>query len=330
MSKAPRVLSAHYNADGYWHFDSVLIKKLVLMYDYDIILARKHDRYKHLESHISLANWVSGDKCAIFPILNTIDGKDFDLLNSEWANLEIVRKVIECIKTEYSSRRVFSFDSNEHALVKFYNCAPGNFEIFIEPREKHGNKKIVGWSDFKDFFSHDINLSIKDSLDDARYDVVYFNKYGLESIEKRQVFSLVTLLVTLLSGNLSFSPVYNRRDSIDRPYAYILEKINGLNISSYTRAVVVGALSYREFERNNMSIFDKINCDHYDSDKDEPVKIENISEFESCVKKAQGILDMYQLSLEDQAPRQLIPISLVNLSRTYTPYDEVGEPNEQV
>ena len=326
----PKMLDSQYSAEKHSHSNDVIARKLVSMYNYDANCTQEQDCDIRHESCTTLVDWISGNRSAISPIVDVNVVKDFDLLSAEWTSLEIIRKVTECVKAEIFPGHEFSFDYPTNDIFKFINCTPKNFKIDFEFGEPIEKGRDIGWHDFREYITERVKISINASVNDTRYDVSYFDKYGKKNIEKRQVYSLATLLVTLLSGNLSFSPIFNRRNPIDRAYKYILEKSNSLNISSYTRSIIIGALSYREFERNILSFFDDVILNRYDNDENDPIKIESINEFESCVIEAQRILKFYQLSLENQSPRQLIPISLVNLSRTYNPYDGEGEPVVQI
>jgi hypothetical protein len=42
----------------------------------------------------------------------------------------------------------------------------------------------------------------------------------------------------------------------------------------------------------------------------DPPGIENLEQFQSCIRKARQVLEGYQMTLQQHVPRQLIPVKL--------------------
>lgn len=263
------------------------------------------------KNQINLADWIH--------MINEADctNNEYSLLGSEWFTLMVVLEVIAMInKTE---NRLFNI--KKHDEQPFFNCNPQNILVGTDfAKMCH----IKNWHDFAHYFmegnDHEKNFKIEliNVSSDSRYDCLYFHNRNIIGYEKRQVFSLIVLLITLLSRDMTFSPLINRRDSIDRDYHMYIEKTSDSSISSYTRAIIVGALSTREFEKGTYCCFDLGNG--RSEPTDQPLKIDTLRELETELRKAAQTLQAYQLSLENEVPRQLIPISLVNLSRNNNPY----------
>ena len=127
------------------------------------------------------------------------------------------------------------------------------------------------------------------------------------------------MLLNLASKDFSFNPLINRGDSIEKNQYLLWDKLNKSYVSSYTRAIIIGALCYRHFELQYLSFFDQYFPQGNDSNND-PIKIDTMDELLDKVIESQRILKKYQLSLEDNAPRQVVPIALKNFNVSNNPY----------
>jgi len=298
--------------------DRRIIEKLAQMYSYrPIVFANANAR--HPQPQISLSEWITNNKTES----QKVKANGFDMLSSEWVSLAVTLKAIKVVedKIKLCQSSNFSFD-NHPTVAEFINCAPENFDIGVETEAYNSMREVKSWEKLTVKLK-EINLHYFKRTDDIRYDYSFYNQYGYQVFEKRQVFSLVILMIAILSNEQKFSPFLNRRDPIDRNYQLLLEKISNTSISSYTRAIIIGALSYREFERNTFSSLDF--SGRYDGVQNEPIVVESICDLKSHIEDAKKTLEDYRLSLEKQVPRQLIPISLVNMSRTYNPYSNGGD-----
>ncbi|KAF5066144.1 hypothetical protein DSECCO2_266890 [anaerobic digester metagenome] len=291
--------------------NATLISKLQEMYKFPA------DDNIQSSTDKTLADWIQG-KQDILPTWVKSSTNELDLLSSEWTCLEMIAKVIDAVSKKSPVVDTFRFGEIDHGAFEFFNCSPYNFKLNITTASQ---PELWGWAQYKDFFRNNVNLEYLKTVADERYDYIFYNAYGNVSLNKRQVCSIATLLITLLSDSLIFPPLFNRRDPIDRNYTHILPKTEAHNFSTYTKAILLGALSYREFEKSSFSFFDKAIFNRDDDTSLDPIRIETLPEMRKHIIAAQKCLEHYQLSLENQASRQLIPISLINLSRTYNPLE---------
>ena len=238
------------------------------------------------------------------------NSSDFShMLSSEWTALEILEKVIDVI-TSYDDE--FSFEAARKMDERnYYNCHPLNYKFTDIVKENN-------WTDYKKQWNA-IKFEYQDVRKDTRFESEFYNNFGSFDTEKEQVYSLCILLVQLVSKKFSFNPLLNRGDSIEKNQFLFWDKLYSTHVSSYTRAIIKGGLSYRHFELEYLSFFDSFFARDDDSDND-PIKIDCINDLHKHICEAQKCLERFQLSLEDNKPRQIIPISLKNLTKMFNPY----------
>ena len=118
-----------------------------------------------------------------------------------------------------------------------------------------------------------------------------------------------------------------RSSKIERNYRQLINKLNHIHVSSYTQAIIIGALSDKRFELHNNTVLDLYDKTNREDSLDEVIEIETLSDFAREINGALNTLKHYQLTLQDQDPKQLVPISLKNLSKAYNPYDQGSEEN---
>jgi hypothetical protein len=205
--------------------------------------------------------------------------------------------------------------------TKFKNCAPCNFYI-----EKGVLSSKNTWEDIGKRL-RTLRVFYRNVCDDYRFDSLFHNIAGI-AYEKRQVYSCAVLMLTLLTRSMVFSPFVCRSDAFDRNYKHLLGMMDRVAISSYSQAILIGALSDKLFELHNYSNLDILPKGRTDEHKNAPLKVETVGDFKRELAGAINTLEHYQLSLQEQAPRQLIPISLENLSKEYNPYSKGGESLE--
>lgn len=90
---------------------------------------------------------------------------------------------------------------------------------------------------------------------------------------------------------------------------------------------MVGALSDKWYELQNHTDLDYRKDNRTKEPSNSPIKIETLADLKMEINNAIHTLQHYQLSLQEQQPRQLIPISLINLTKDFNPY-KGGEDND--
>jgi hypothetical protein len=234
------------------------------------------------------------------------------MLSFEWTILTIFRKVLDLIEPKKSL--AFSFDSNLNE-DSFINCAPCNFIV------ESGLIQQQNWEELNSFLKK-AKIKYSHKCSDYRFDSLFYNFSSIAN-EKRQVYSCAVLLICLLTGNMDFDPMIGRAGKLERSYRYLISCLKDVHISSYTQAIIIGALSDKKFEYQNRSVLDVCKVEGQDRTNDDVlIEVETVSDFKREIDGALQSLKHYQLSLQDKAPKQLVPISLKNLTKDYNPYKQ--------
>lgn len=303
-----------------------IISKLLLMYpesldlyfstllmNRKILTRRTFDELNKegIKGYINLFSWCNHNS----EVAKKANHVRFDLFQSEWVALEICKSIINKINIPID---VDTFE--ELGNRDFYNCHPCNFYI---KANKVKMAEDLGWNKIKSRLNSNPNETIKlfKEFDDIRFHSEFYNEWSVINNDKRQVYSIGILLLMLLNPSFSFNPLINRGDVIEKRHYLLLDQLNECNISSYTRAIIAGALCNRNFELQQLSYFDQFFIRDRDNMQD-PISVESANDLLKHIDVAQEELVKFQLSLENNAPRQLIPVSLRNLSISYNPYLE--------
>lgn len=296
----------------------MLAKKLLLMYPSELGDAIRKELSDNRLSPASIPDiQIQGKK---YRSLQTLfinnENRHCSMLSFEWTILRVFKSILDYLNMDTSVSFNFneSFEQND-----FLNCAPCNFYI---------DKDIIkyeNWGDLDKYFDTMI-IHRKEVCDDYRFDSLFYNHSSIAK-EKRQVYSCAVLLVCLLTGTLNFDPMIGRSSKIERNYRQLINKLNHIHVSSYTQAIIIGALSDKRFELHNNTVLDLYDKTNREDSLDEVIEIETLSDFAREINGALNTLKHYQLTLQDQDPKQLVPISLKNLSKAYNPYDQGSEEN---
>ena len=237
----------------------------------------------------------------------------FDPRLSEWTALEIIKQIIQELKSGNTAVNFF-----EKKLQKT-NIHPSNFSISNEVKRD----SIPSWNEWKET---KINLTKVDSMlqiVDDRY-----TTKGLQSeltySEDAEIHALGIILLQLLTHNTDFPWIWNSDDKSLVWENLVYNKIQESNTSSFTLLILQSCFSSKNRETfryaEDFNLFSKENNGAEDTIKDPPM-INDLNTLERFVVKAQNIIERYQLSMENNVPRQLIPISLEQLSRQNNPFD---------
>lgn len=309
------------------HVDDLVYRKLLLMFPNKLsskirnelshnLLSPQHIRRLQVNGkpYISLQEFFTSDQ-----LQQSASYVIFDLHRSEWTTLMIMRQVLN--EVEFGKPKSFSsLTSLSEEQSNFLNCAPCNFYIDQDILD------CKTWDEIRDLLER-YPITYKPVCLDYRFDSMFYNRAGI-AMEKRQVYSCAVLLLTLLSKSMDFNPLIGRSSSFDRNYKLLLDKLDNIPVSSYTQAILIGAMSDKWFEFQNHVSLGIPQEGRTEEPQNSPLKIDTIDDFKKEIDGAIKTLESYQLFLQDQAPRQLIPISLENLTRVNNPYTKVSDFDE--
>jgi hypothetical protein len=194
------------------------------------------------------------------------------------------------------------------------SICPHNYLI---PAEWGINKPILSWTDWQELVKkHPIKLKHPiQFIEDKRFQFKDFSE--LPNAQFNGVFGLATLLTCLITKNFELPRTWFLNHQNITNVKYFRDKIKEAPISSLTYNIIEACFSARNRETSNW--IPHLKFDDYYTDIDtskDPIEIKDIDDFLKEVKKSQFILEKFQISVQQNLPRQLIPISLEQLSRS--------------
>jgi hypothetical protein len=144
-------------------------------------------------------------------------------------------------------------------------------------------------------------------VEDFRYRFDLFHDM-LPGHEIGMIRGLGLLLLGLVSHSLEWPAIWNVRGHEWQYVPIVRGRMRNVPFSSWTHAILVACLLPRQLETAQqdaafMCLFD-------DDTTLDPPRIENLEPFQSCIRKARGVLEGYQMTLQQHVPRQLIPVKL--------------------
>jgi|GEM_PF-934738 len=258
--------------------------------------------------------------------LNNLPQKEIDAFNkyfdphfSEWTALELVKQI-----TEQSKETAEDFFSGGRKNTQYH---PANFIISNTLIDKP--EKVPSWYEWKDKMRTKPILDIielNSQISDKRYTTKGLLYSEQKLGEQAKVHALGIILLQLLTHDTSFPWIWNSADKSLMWENLIYRKIQGTPISSYTLLILQSCFSSKNRETfNNNEVFHKFSHENNggknDTFMDAPL-IPDVHTLMSYIEKSQKIIESYQLSMENNAPRQLIPISLIQLSNQNNPFED--------
>lgn len=302
--------------DEGWLYEVFKKEKVLLSENVKIIIK---EMYPHLYNNIfstclniwDFVQWQKGR-------LASLEGKEIDIFNrffdprlSEWTALELVRQVIQEITT--TAHDFFSKNAEKKIHL-------ANFKLHADLLGDR--EKISSWHDWSCEVKEN-SIQIVDSnsqISDERY----ITKGLLESEqkvgEKAKVHALGMILLQLVTHETDFPWVWNSTDKSLVMENLYYKRTQEMPISSYTLLILQGC-----FSSKNREIFFWAKEQEFVNAKSDVTKeippIHDVYTLNKYIIKAQTIIEGYQLSMEDNAPRQLLPISLEQLSVQNNPFD---------
>ncbi|AUS95241.1 hypothetical protein [Clostridium thermosuccinogenes] len=252
----------------------------------------------------------------------------YDPRLSEWTALEIVKRVAKIHNSVvHNIELLHNSQLFEDVNERYYSVHPSNY---ILPKEWIECRSNMSWEDWKNAIDiHRNNKTVKlrklkEVIYDYRYTPVILDPYSYENRELSVIHGLGILLIGLLSKSFSFPAIYNPI-GMQKVWTSVLKaKLEYYPISSRTLGIIYGCLSKRNIETKFLSIYQHELVPDDDTIFDPP-HIFSISDFIQNIEKAQKILESYQLTVQEYSPRQLIPVSLIQLTRDYNPYKQIED-----
>ena len=143
------------------------------------------------------------------------------------------------------------------------------------------------------------------------------------------IFGLGLILVGLLSRNFEIPPYSNHITGARRGINSFFIKVKDYPVSSRTLGIIQGCFSKKNRETRLLEGIQKFTGFSPDDDTlYDPPEIFTLCDLIEHIKKAQSVLEKFQLTVQNHQPRQLVPLSLVQLTRKYNPYQDIEDSNE--
>jgi len=273
--------------------------------DKNNLLRNINSSYKN---YITLSEWL--DFSVEYKNLSTSNIYcQFDPRYSEWSSIEIILQIINCIQPVINPSVDSLFTTKSHYTN--LSIHPSNFLLPKSWIEK--TSKNMSWSDwFISARNKSIILRNKESrITDDRYTTLGLRNYQTDSTIGI-IHGLGLLLINLLTFEKSIPWIWNIEDHGLVFSNLINERIEKVSISSRTYLILVSCFSSRNRETffwQNKKI--KVSDFNFSLDtKKDPPLIRSIEDFKKYLESAQKNLVDYQISVQDNLPRQLIPFNL--------------------
>ena len=286
--------------EGWWfdtlYYNTEETKKKIRKYvpqKYKYYIDRKNDK------KINLIEWCNS------VIENELSPSDPQ--NSEWTALEITKQITILLFAQPS----FSMRAVKLSNTHLPRVHPQNFTL---PAEILKSKNLT-WDQWKSKINNSIRMvESKYQVLDYRYSPMQPNSGEyFDTINNTRGLGLI--LLGLLKKKFEFPPLWNgfgQNEILNSLKTVLNMKIN---YSSWTLGILEGCLSARSIENlyiNSRKIFKNIELDN--DQINDPLRIVNINQFVKYITKAEKVLEENQISTLKGKARQLIPVSIKQLT----------------
>jgi Reverse transcriptase (RNA-dependent DNA polymerase) len=254
----------------------------------------------------------------------------FDPRYSEWTALEIVKQ----IAVKYGGIHNIAVRNIDdlHALANNSGIEyihPTNYLIPIEWTKDEEDAQKLTWEIWKKR-TNMLGVEFTEQraqINDIRYTPTIEDSDNIRNAEMTIIYGLGIILIGLITRNFDFPPFWNITD-YQRDVSLIRKKLGDSPVSSQTLTILDSCFSKKNRETRLLKSYQQVlRLD--DDTQNDPPEIFTINDLIAHIKKAQDTLKLYQLTVQGHEPRQLIPVSLIKLSRSYNPYDSETEDYEK-
>ncbi|MFN7941444.1 MAG: RNA-directed DNA polymerase [Thermoanaerobaculia bacterium] len=258
-----------------------------------------------VEGAVSLPGWCRFLREAVL-------SHPFDIRASEWTALEIARQIA---KIRFGGPTQLEFLTS--GAVEEHRTHPQNFFVPIEWTE---GTPPVSWDAWKSTIaSHPIRAApLASQVLDSRYDkdpslMDRSDSLWLFAEEWVELRGLGLVLLGLLRRSFSLPALWNGSGHLTMLRASWGIALQDLECSSMSLALLEGLLAARPLETRFLKKHPMLSIGEVDTKFDPPVFIDH-QDVLKFLESAQHILGDYQTSVSSEAPRQLSPIKLEQLT----------------
>ena len=308
-----------------WLFDALRNRELTKL-PKDIVSNITPIIDRRSEGTISLYDWCSFLKKLPNSGIN-------DPRNSEWTFLEITNQAISLISQQPTFGLQY-LEDQRHLPSKHLCVHPANFRVPLVWTTA-GDKETseLSWAKWKSMvqLKKIIAIPVDDCIYDQRYTPLIPDQTSLFT-EINTVRGVGLLLYGLLRCSFDLPTIWNgpgHSDLLSMLPKLLLQEIT---CSSWTLGILQGCLSSRANESRFIKRYQQVEAIDDDTLTD-PIRFDNQSLVSVAIKHAQAILEEYQMATLQYNARQLIPISIRQLTRDYNwqqEFMDVGATNDTI
>lgn len=276
------------------------------------ILRRVAKKCRPLSKFVTVDDWIgwiSNKQRGV--VLRENEPLIFDPRLGEWTALEIIRQIAEEIKEKAEELGNIPGQKN---VAYFRYIHPNNFKL---PKTWIDEKDTMTWENLTRLLGEGRNIIKFRAVDDLIMDNRFIPQFGLDQDNENQAILHATgsLLVALLSKNADLPSRWNPV-GLQQAGLYLAKfKLKDLAISTYTRDIISACFSNRNLETQFNLSFDKADFEFADDTSFDPPTFMIIDDLIRQVEFALNKLKTQQLSVSSHQPRQLTPISIMQLRR---------------
>ncbi|MFI3163662.1 MAG: RNA-directed DNA polymerase [Bacillota bacterium] len=273
-----------------------------------IRIAEREKKYNKPNQQMNLLEIICkmNDKC--------VDG---GVCDTEIYALNLIKHVAICMKDK--SYISIGNLSELDAITENYVLNPINFIFKDNKKDIFAFKRVSSMKTY--FYSEDNRVSrFKYINSGAPIDLRYLpkvNNLGITLNEEK--FFLGVLLCKMLSKEARFPEVCNSLNSSRLVSFAYLSNIDSWQISSWTKAIILGCLSTNDKDAKFASEFlQAVNNDRAETLKG-PIIFYSLDDIIECIDATIDLLHKYQYNLRNEV-RQLVPVRFEQFNKTQNPF----------
>jgi len=270
-----------------------------------------------VDGFMSLCQWIDWAGC----ILKDISSKReyfFDPRISEWTALSIALRITNIVKTEFNQLHLGKL-SSLLPVADSIPIHPHNFMIARPLTDPSKPDSPWTWERWKTELNAVESIKVRTKLhliSDRGFTPTLYDPFGVQDRELSLVVGVGSILWGLLCLDFELPFLWNLSNYRAFQRQGIAQRLQEIAISSYTHAILESCFSDRnretKFLRNSQRM-EKFKPD--DDTLNDPPEIFTLESLSSHLSYAISILKNNQITVQDHAPRQLIPISLDQLAK---------------
>lgn len=275
------------------------------------LLSKIQKKFQPYEDHITLDEWIEWGRNLPKEQSQFISAS-FDPRRSEWMALELTKQIARAINEKVVHVPIEDLFSETNTIDTYARAIhPKNFKI----SKKILDDKISTWYELKTKTEkYNVSFVRKEYLIFDRRLNPMFSSFDFDSKIGSIITGLGAMLVLLLAKKIELPNKWNPAGHKTLWLGQMNMMLKNYPVSSYTRDIISGCFSKRNIE-TQILLKKKaaLALQGEDDFKNDPPRFNSVNEFIDFIELSQDLLEKQQVSISENQPRQLIPISLVQM-----------------